>query len=293
MIVITTPTGDIGSRVLDRVLTANADRSVRVVVRDPSKLAPGMRDRMEVIEGSHGDRAVIDRALDGAGTVFWLPPGDPTAPSAHVAYVEFSLAFADALPTSSVTHVVGVSALGRGWQAPAGLVTASLAMDDMIGTTGVHYRALCCASLMDNVLRQTEPIGEQGMFFAPTPGDLALPHVAKADVADVAARLLLDTDWSGVGEVALLGPDDLTHDEMAAIMTDVLGKPVRFAEMPMDRFEGMLAGMATSEGMVRDYAAMMKAKNEGMDQMARPADRTITPTTFRQWCERELISAIG
>ena len=290
MIVVTTPTGDIGSRVLAHVL--DTKRPVRVVVRDPSKLPDDVRGNMKIVEGSHADRATIERALDGATAVFWLPPGDPISRSAHDGYVEFSCPFAEALPSSGVTHVVGVSALGRGWPKPAGLVTASLAMDDMIGATGTHYRALCCASLMDNVMRQAELIRTQGVFYAPTPSDLALPLVAKSDVARVAADLLLNADWQGVEDVPLFGPKDISHDGMAEIMTDVLGKSVRFEAMPMAAFESMLASMGTSEGMVRDYAAMMTAKNEGMDTVTPPRSLANTPTTFRQWCERELKPAL-
>ncbi|MGI5226372.1 NAD(P)H-binding protein [Actinoallomurus sp. CA-142502] len=66
MIVITTPTGNIGHRVLDRVLAG--DQPVRVIVRDPAKLPADVRDRVEVIQGSHGDRRVVTRAFDGAET---------------------------------------------------------------------------------------------------------------------------------------------------------------------------------------------------------------------------------
>ena len=92
----------------------------------------------------------------------------------------------------------------------------------------------------------------------------------------------------------LFGPEGITHDEMAATMSDVLGKPITFAAMPMEQFEGMLASMGTSEGMVDDYAAMMRAKNEGMDVVTppTPTDRARTPTTFKQWCERELKPAV-
>ena len=286
MIVVTTPTGDIGSRVLAHVL--DAGRDVRVVVRDPARLAHGMRDRVEVVTGSHGDAGTIARALDGATSVFWLPPGPPAADGPEEAYVDFSRAFCDALPASSVTHVVGVSALGRGWGRPAGHVTASLAMDDMIGAAGVAYRALACASLMDNVARQAGSIRDTGAFFQPTPGGLRLPHVAKSDVAAVASRLLLDPSWGGVAEVPLHGPADLTFDEMAATLSQVSGREVRFQQMPMDDFAAMMRGMGASDGMAQGYARMLTAKNEGMDTMHRPVDRRDTPTTFRAWCEAEL-----
>ncbi len=285
MILVTTPTGDIGARVLRHLSDAGA--SVRVIVRDAAKLPESARDRVEILEGSHDAPEMIGPALNGIDCVFWLPPGDPTALSAHAAYVAFSRPFAEALPDSNVTHVVGVSALGRGWNRPAGLVSESLAMDDLIADTGVAYRALTCASLMDNLMRQVEPISE-GAFYAPTPGNLPLPQVAKADVAAVAARLLLSLDWRGGEDVPLHGPSDLSFDEMANILSDVLGRPVAFHEMSMQRFGEMLRSAGTSEGMARDYVAMMTAKNEGMDNMLPNATRNDTPTTFRAWAEAEL-----
>ncbi|MEM6637173.1 MAG: NAD(P)H-binding protein [Pseudomonadota bacterium] len=291
MIVITTPSGDIGGRVLARVLEAGID--VRIVARHPAKVPSDIRDRTEIVEGSHADGAVIRRAMDGASAVFWLPPGDPTALDAHAAYVGFSRAFIESLPGSSVSHVVGVSAVGRGWPKPAGLVTASLAMDDLIGATGVSYRALCCASLMDNVLRQVGPIRSEGVFYAPTPRDLPLPHVAKEDVAEVGTGLLLDLEWNGVEEVPLLGPDDISHNAMAAIMSEVLGKPVRYQEMSMDQFEVTMASLGASKGMARDYAEMMIAKNEGMDTSSPAGNRKNSPTTFHKWAENQLRTGIS
>ena len=72
MIVITTPTGDIGARVLDHVL--DAGRDVRLIARSPSRLPGGLSRRVEVIEGSHAAPEVVGRALSGAERVFWLPP---------------------------------------------------------------------------------------------------------------------------------------------------------------------------------------------------------------------------
>ncbi len=290
MILVTTPTGGIGARVLEHLL--NAEASVRVVARDASKRSKSVADRVEVIEGSHADAAVIGQALDSADRVFWLPPGSPVAPDAHDAYVTFSRPFVEALPGSGVTHVVGISALGRGWPGPAGLVSASLAMDDLIVTTGVSYRALCCASLMDNLIRQLNAIRGGAALYVPAPPDRAMPLVAKADVAAEASRFLL-SDWDGVAEVPMPGPEDLSHNEMAAILTDVLGRPIAFHETPVPAFAEMLRGMGASEGMIHDYAAMMTAKATGLDEMAPSAPRDASPTTFRSWAEAELRPALA
>ncbi|WP_226872702.1 Rossmann-fold NAD(P)-binding domain-containing protein [Microbispora sitophila] len=65
-----------------------------------------------------------------------------------------------------VGHVVGVSALGRGTPLAGrtGLVTASLAMDDLIAGTGVAYRALASPSFFENLLEEADSIREKGVF---------------------------------------------------------------------------------------------------------------------------------
>ncbi|QGG93603.1 NAD(P)H-binding protein (plasmid) [Agrobacterium sp. MA01] len=288
MILLTTPTGDIGRRVLSRLLTAGA--SVRVIARNASKLP--LNPALDVVEGSMADADTIARALPSVTRVFWLPPGDATLPSPEAAYGGVSKAFCDAVPGSRVTHIVGISALGRGWPKPAGHVTATLAVDDMIANTGAHYRALACASLMDNIGRQAEPIRTIGQFFQPTPANLKLPHVAKADVAQVAADLLLDPEWTGVETIPLLGPEDLSFDQMAAIMSEVLGREIVASELSMAHFGQMMRELGASDGMAQAYVEMLTAKNEGMDHLVTSASRRDTPTTFRTWCACELLPLV-
>jgi uncharacterized protein YbjT (DUF2867 family) len=89
MIVITAPTGNMGHQVLDNVLAG--DQPVRVIVRDPAKLPADVRDRVEVIQGSHGDPQVVARAFDGADALFWLLPTDHHAASVEEASQELQL----------------------------------------------------------------------------------------------------------------------------------------------------------------------------------------------------------
>ena len=72
MIVITTPTGDIGSQVLQLLLDSapTHGEELRVVVRDPARLPGGVQDEVDVVVGSHGDAAVVDRAFADADAVF-------------------------------------------------------------------------------------------------------------------------------------------------------------------------------------------------------------------------------
>jgi uncharacterized protein YbjT (DUF2867 family) len=286
MIVITTPTGNIGKQVLADVLKSS--ESVRVIVRDASKLDAESRQRVEVIEGSHGDLATVNRAFEGAESVFWVVPPDMQASDVTAAYVDFTKPAAEAFKTQGVRRVVGVSALGRGWPKPAGLVSASLAMDDLIASTGVSYRALTNPSFMENLINQAGAIKNQGMFFSPLVGDRKFPIASTRDIATTATKLLLDKSWSGVGQRAVLGPEDLSFNDMAQILSEVLGKPVKFQQIPMEAFKQRLAGFGASAAIQQAYVEMFIAKNEGMDNAEPRTTDNTTPTSFRQWAEEVL-----
>jgi uncharacterized protein YbjT (DUF2867 family) len=292
MIVITAPTGTIGHQVLEKVLSGG--ESVRVIARDPSRLRSPLRERVEVVQGSHGDLDVVNRAFVGADAVFWLVPPDPHAKSVEAAYVDFSRPACAALRSQGVQRVVGVSALGRGTAVAgnAGLVTASLAMDDLIASSGASYRALAMPSFMDNILRQVEAIKIRSVFSAPVSGDRKLPTCSTGDIATVAAKLLLDRSWSGRDHVAVLGPEDLSFNDMAQIMSEVLAKSVRFQQIPGEAFKARLLGFGMSEAMAQGTLDMMVAKNGGLDNGEPRTLANTTPTSFRQWCEAVLKPAV-
>jgi uncharacterized protein YbjT (DUF2867 family) len=285
MIVVTTPTGQIGHQVLEDLLRRTD--AVRAIVREPARLPPQTRERIEIVMGSHGDADVVNTAFAGADSIFWLVPPDPHAKSADAAYVDFSRPACAAFKTHGIKRVVGISALGRGTPAAehAGLVTASLKMDDLIASAGVHHRAVTNPSFMDNLLRQVELIKSQGIFSLPISGDLKQPSASTRDIAATAAKLLLDQSWTGVGSVPVLGPEDISYNDMATIMSKVLGRPVRFQEMPRDAFKAGLLQRGMSEAMAEATLDMWIAYGQGLDTAEPRTPQSTTPTSFRQWCE--------
>src|SRR4029077_9377355 len=211
MIVITTPVGQIGRQVLGNLL--DSGEQLRVIARDPSQLPAEVREDLDIVEGSHGDAAVVDKAFAGADAVFWLTPPDPRAPSVDAAFAGFTRPAAEAFHRHGVGRVVGVSMLGRGtpWAAQAGFATGSLAMDDLIAASGVAYRALANPYFMEDTARQAQAIKNQGLFLYPIAGDRKRPTVATRDIAAAASRLLLDASWSDTGEAPLLGPEESAY----------------------------------------------------------------------------------
>ena len=261
MIVVTAPTSKIGRQLVDNLL--RSQERVSVIARDLSRLPDHMRGRVEVVQGSHEDANVVNQAFRGAEAVFWLVPPNPRAKTVEAAFVEFTRPACSAFKAQGVKRVVGISALGRGTPVAdrAGYVTASLAMDDLIASTGVSYRALTMPSFMDNILRQADAIRNQGMFFSPIFGDRKMPSCATRDIAAVVARLLLDPTWSGNGHLAVLGPEDLSFNDMARIMSEMLGKPVRFQQIPFEAYKARFIEFGMSEAMAQGMTDMARAKN--------------------------------
>ena len=283
MIVITTPTGDIGAQVLDRIL--DSGEAVRVIARDPSRLPPRVSDHAEVVPGSHGDAGVITKALAGADRLFWLVPPPPFSHpgGAERYYLDFTGPAGQEAASQGV-RVVGVSTLGHGYQGNAGMLSAALAMDKLIEGTGAAYRALALPFFMENLLRQAQEIKEQGTFSMANAAGRPLPAVATRDVAAAAAALHHDPSWSGQASVPVAGPDNLTPDAMAEVISDTLGAAVRYRQVPVADYQARMLQRGASAAIAQDMADMVEAQNNGIyDAEPRDPD-SATATSFRQWC---------
>ena len=293
MIVITAPTSSIGKKVLHRLVDSCAD--VRVIARDANRIEPADRKRVRVVEGSHSDREVVTRATEGADAVFWLVPPNHKASSVDEAYSGFTRPGLAAMRSQGVRRIVGISALGRGTAqaGSAGLVTASLGMDDLIAESGIAYRAVTCPSFFDNLLRQAQPIREKSVFFSAVDPSRKLPGCATQDIAETSVRLLLDEAWTGAGQQAVLGPEDLSFEEMARVMTSVLGKPVKCLRTDYDAYKQQFLGRGMSEAMAQGMIDMVRAKSEGLDNGEARTGENTTPTGFREWCEEVLKAAVA
>ena len=170
----------------------------------------------------------------------------------------------------------------------AGVVSVAHAMEDLIESTGVSHRGLWNPGFMENMLMHLSTLKQQGTFYLPLEPDLKIPHAATRDIASSAARLLLDRSWTGKGGLAVLGPEDLSANDQAAIMTEVLGRPIRFQSVPGAAYRQSLldhgAGVAIADGLTEMHAAI----DEGLYNHDPRTPETTTPTSFRQWCEEVL-----
>ncbi|MBV9817796.1 MAG: hypothetical protein JOZ07_05535 [Solirubrobacterales bacterium] len=233
MMIVTTPTGRVGSQVLHRLL--DGDEPIRVIVRGRSRLDARVVGHVDIVEGSHDDLRVLDRALAGADSLFWLVP-----PSFDVDSPE-------------------------------------------IERTGVNYRALSMPVYMDNLLDQVTSIRDHGVFLYPFDADRLLASVATRDIAHAVAPLLADGSWDGQEHLPVFGPDRLSLDAMAEVISDVLDTTVTYRQVGVDDVARQLAQAGANEAVVRGMTEMMRAQNDGIydeDQ----SQAVPGPTSFQAWC---------
>jgi uncharacterized protein YbjT (DUF2867 family) len=289
VIVICTPTGLIGRQVLGHVLDGGG-RPVRVITRDPARLPRPVRERVEVVQGSLTDVDVVARAFAGADSVFWLVPPKPQTESVEGHLLDFTRPLCAAIGGQGVSRLVYVTGLGEVARSAAP-GSAQPAVGELIAGTGVSYRALACPAFMDNLLQQLEPIKSQGMFCYPISGQRKLPACATRDIATIAARLLTHS-WSGQDSVPVLGPEDLSYDDMAHIMSEVLGRPIRYQPVPGQTFQATLMRHGMSRAWAERLVDRMARVDRGLYNAEPRTLQSTTPTSFRQWCEDVLKPAL-
>lgn len=90
----------------------------------------------------------------------------------------------------------------------------------------------------------------------------------------------------------MLGPEDLSFNDMAEIMAAVLAKPVRFQQVPIEAYRARLLENGVSATMAQGMVDMMTAKDDGLDNGVQRTSENSSPTSFRQWCEDVLKPAV-
>lgn len=285
MIALTTPTGNIGSKVL-RLLAQSEGQPLRILARDPEKIPAEFRERVEIIQGSMEDAESLGKLLAGADALFWCQPDPASAVDYYGAYESMARAGAAAIQATAVPRVVAISAAGEPGSIPAGPITGLHRMESILSGTGASIRALRCGSFCENLHWQWDQIMGDGTFTYAAPGDVPGPQVTTQDIARVAAKLLADRTWNGYEAIPLLGPVDLSYDDMASALSEALGKRVLYQPTdPTEYAAGLQAfghSPAAAQGLVDMFTYLA-----GIYAPAPEAQRDLTPTTLEQWLRQQ------
>ncbi len=290
MIVITTPTGHIGSQVLKKLVAT--DSKVRVIARNPSKIPDVEKEKIEVIQGSLEDIKSVAKAYEGADDLFFVVPPSMQYSDVNEYYLKFGKITCQAVQQQKVKRVVYISGTGLGHEKKAGPVSASYLVEKMLEDTGAAVRVLHCGTFMENLLHSVPSLRFKSLFSTTVPSDTKCPWVATKDIADAAVRLLIDKTWTGTGAAGVLGPEDLSYGDIAKIMSDVFEKEIVYQQVADETLKATLlqfgATDAAAQGLLDIYSSM---KNGVFNKVPR-SPQTSSPTSLEQWCREVLKPAL-
>jgi uncharacterized protein YbjT (DUF2867 family) len=242
-IVITTPTGNVGSHTLKQLLKAGADLSV--IVRQPEKLPDSVRSRVKVHQGSLTDAALVSKAFRGARAVLWITPADLTQPDSAEYHREMGRIAATAIKENKVPYVVNLSSAGAHLD-NAGPISGLGEIERRLNEVAENVVHLRPGFFMENFLMQLESIKNDGAVYDLIPGEIPYPMIATQDIGAIAAELLGETKFSGQNTRGLHGPAHLTYVEAAKILSDSIGKPVKHFQITADQAYQAFIGMGAT-----------------------------------------------
>ncbi len=282
MYVVIGANGQVGRKVVEQLSRRGA--AVRAIVQrvEAGQALPHVEARV----GDATDVAFLREALSGADALFTLTPPSFNAPSHARAVDRFGSAVLAAIAASDVRKVVNLSSAGatlpQGTGPIAGLYRNEQRLNSLATVDVLHLRA---ASFMENLLAKIGPMRQSGVLPDMADGDVPMPMVAAADLAQAAADALLASTFTGKSAAALLGDRDYTMREAAAILGAAVGRPdiayVRAA--PADAKAALIA-----HGFSPDVADQFEEMADALSQrriqgtVTRTAAST-TATSLQAW----------
>ncbi|WP_406316531.1 NAD(P)H-binding protein [Streptosporangium sp. NBC_01639] len=226
MILVTGATGTVG-RPLVGVLAGEGVK-VRAVTRDPQ--AAGLPTGVEVVVGDPSRPDTMSAVLEGVTSVFLHPRAVGEAAADLLALAK----------ERGVGRVVALSAVNvdddLADQPSRFQGDRNKEAEDAAVASGLDWVSLRSASFAVNTLRTWAPQVRAGDVVRGPYAAFAEPLIHEGDLAEVAARALLSTELT-FQKVRLTGPRSLSHEEVAAAIGEVIGRPLRYQEIPPEAFE--------------------------------------------------------
>jgi NAD(P)H dehydrogenase (quinone) len=228
LILISGAAGKTGRAIIG-ALAAKGGR-VRALVHRPeqARLVEEMGAR-EVVVGDMRIPATMDRATQGARAVYHICPNvsPDEASIGQAAIAAARLAGVEHFCYHSVLHPQ-VEAMPHHWE--------KMRVEEQLYESGLCYTILHPTAYMQNVLAHWDQILEQGTYPAPYALETRLCMVDLEDVAEVAAIVLTEPGHGGA-TYELVGEGAMTQIEVAEVLSQQLGRPVRAEVTPLDVWE--------------------------------------------------------
>ncbi|MFE9067830.1 NAD(P)H-binding protein [Streptomyces violaceusniger] len=268
MFVVTGATGNVGGYVVKELADAGAE--VLALTRDP--------EAARLPEGVRAARTE-EMPLDGATALFLNPA---------VVWQVGTEKLLERAKESGVRRIVMLSSSSvlqdlDPHTNPIGV--RHRALEDEVERTGLEWTFVRPGAFAANALQWVDQIKAGDVVYGPYAG-AQMAAIHEADMGAVAARALLADDL--VGQTPeLTGPESLSFADQVRIIGEVVGRPLRYEEIPHEAArERMAGGFLTPEmadSLLRVFAELVDRPQAVSPEVERITGRP--GRTFAQWVE--------
>jgi len=270
MILVTGASGQAGGQVLQAVLRTG--KPVKALYRSEKDASSAPTGAQPVI-ADFADRGAMDRALQGVDQVYLVCGPVPEL-------VELESKVIEACKAAGVKQLVLNSALGAG-NFHASFPRWHAAVEKYLVASGLPYTIVRPNSFMQNFVNFFTPtIRTQGVFYS-SMGKARTSFIDVRDVGAFIARTFESPAHAGK-TYELNGPEALTYDEVANLISQVTGAPARYVDIPFPQQRQSMLDQGMPEWQADALLDLQRYYVEGggsevdtlfSDVMGRPAIR--------------------
>ncbi|WP_375429552.1 SDR family oxidoreductase [uncultured Sphingomonas sp.] len=282
-ILVMAANGNQGRLLVPRLLAAGAN--VRAFVRTEAS-ASALRSAgvVDIVTGDMADRELLGRAMHGIEKVYHV------GPTAHPKEREMGFAAVDAARAASVGHFVFSSVLHA---ITTDLIQHEIKRDieEHLLSSGLAFTILQPTNYMSPI--KLRPAFELGVFRLSWALDRRQSLVDPADIAEVAAMALMDSERHAGATYELAAPGRHTAHELGAIISRVLARPIAVEEIDADTYLKAFFGDVGPDQFPHEARVLraISARYGAHDFVGNPNVLTWLlgrpPTTFEQFVRRQ------
>lgn len=268
MFVVLGATGHTGAAVTETLLAKK--QPVRVVVRAADKGASWKAKGAEVVVASLDDVSALTNALKGAAGLYLMVPPNYGAASWLAEQRQRMDQAAEAVKVSGIAHVVFLSSIGGHLAEGTGPIRAVHYGEGKLASAVNNLTILRPPSFMENwapVIGAAKGQGVLPTFLAPTS---KIPMIATKDIGRVAAERLI-VGGKGRQIIELAGPEDYNPDQVAAVLGQILGKPVTAQHAPLSAVVPTFKSFGFSDEAAKLFEEMYTSFSKGTIVYEQPA----------------------
>lgn len=263
MIIVSGANGKLGRAVVERLLRRVGPDRIGVCVRDAER-ARGLAERgVRVRQGDFADEGSLAHAFEGASRVLVVSVDNSgeTAVRLHETAI-------NAAGKAGAERVVYTSHVGSNPSSPFAPMVDHAATEVVLRESGLAFTSLRNGFYASTVAMLLGGAAETGELAAPEDGPVS--WTSHDDLAEAAALALTEDVFDGVTP-ALTGPVAVDLAEVAAIASEVTGRPIRRVVVSDDDYRAGLVAHGLPEHVADLLVGMFAASRQGEFARVDPA----------------------